>query len=173
MSLMCAVGALFSFVQIPLIPVTPFLTYDPSLVPAMVSGFAYGPGPGATVGILTSILHGLITGEWVGTLMNIVAVACYVLPAAAMYQRFRVYPGAIAGLVLGVVLGCAGSIGANLTIGVAFWYGSSDAIMPLVLPALLPFNLVKTILNSALTLMVYKAVSDLITPKKKQVRRRA
>ena len=49
MALMCALGTVFSFVQIPLIPTAPFLTYDPSLVPAMVSGLAFGTGPGLVV----------------------------------------------------------------------------------------------------------------------------
>lgn len=173
MALLCAVGALFSFVQIPLIPAAPFLTYDPSLVPAMVGGFAYGAGPGVVVGLVTCVLHGLVTGEWVGTLMNMVATVCYVLPAAAIYGRVRTYPGALGGLVAGVALATAGSVAANLTIGVAFWYGSVDAIVALILPALVPFNLVKTILNSVLTLGVYKAVSNLITPAKRQVKGRA
>ena len=29
MALMCAIAALFSFIQIPLLPAAPFLTYDP------------------------------------------------------------------------------------------------------------------------------------------------
>ena len=45
MALMCAVSALFSFVQIPLFPPAPFLTYDPSLVPAMVCGFVFRDRP--------------------------------------------------------------------------------------------------------------------------------
>ena len=53
-----------------------------------------------------------------------------------------------------------------------FWYGSADVILPLMIPAVIPFNLLKTILNSVLTLVVYKAVSNLITPKKKQVKGR-
>ena len=43
MALMCAIAALLSFIQIPLIPGVTFLTYDPSLMPAMVCGFAFGP----------------------------------------------------------------------------------------------------------------------------------
>lgn len=50
---------------------------------------------------------------------------------------------------------------------------SVDVILPLMLPAVLPFNLIKTVLNSVLTLVVYKAVSNLITPKKDQVKGRA
>lgn len=173
MALMCAVSALFMFVQIPLIPAAPFLTYDPSLVPAMVSGFAFGPGSGVAVGVVAIVIHALTTGDWVGALMNVVATVCFIIPAAVAYRRSRTYRAAIAGLVLSVVLATAAQVAANLTIGVWFWYGSVDAIMPLIVPAVIPFNLIKTVLNAVLTLAVYKAVSNLITPEKDRVRGRA
>ena len=172
MALMCALSSLFSFVQIPLLPAAPFLTYDPSLVPAMVCGFAYGPGAGFVVGAIAAVIHGLILGEWVGSLMNICATLFFVVPAALIYRKKHTLAGAICGLAVGVVTATAGGVVANLTIGVAFWYGTPDAIMPLILPAVVPFNLVKTVLNSLLTLIVYKAISNLITPKKNQVKGR-
>ena len=78
----------------------------------------------------------------------------------------RTYKGSVIGLTLGVIAATVLSMVANLTIGVWFWYGSVDVILPLMIPAVLPFNLIKTVLNSVLTLAVYKAVSNLITPKK-------
>ncbi|MBM6755612.1 ECF transporter S component [Collinsella tanakaei] len=173
MALMCAVSALFMFVQIPIIPAAPFLTYDPSFVPAMVAGFAYGPGAGVAVGVLAAVIHALMTGDWVGALMNIIACVCYIVPAALIYRRRHTYTGAIVGLVLGIVAATAASVVANLTIGVWFWYGTPDAIMPLMVPAVIPFNLVKTALNSVLTLVVYKAVSNLITPEKDRAQGRS
>lgn len=173
MALMCAISALFSFVQIPLIPGVPFLTYDPSLMPAMVCGFSFGPSAGFVVGSLAAVIHGLILGEWVGSMMNIVATLCFVVPAALIYRRMHTFKGAIFGLAVGSLCAIGGAIAANLTIGVWFWYGSIEAILPLVLPALVPFNLVKTILNAVLTMVVYKAVSNLITPKKNQVKGRS
>ena len=115
----------------------------------------------------------LTTGDWVGALMNLVATLGYILPAAIVYQKMHTYKGAVIGLVLGVIAATALSMVANLTIGVWFWYGSADVILPLMIPAVLPFNLIKTVLNSVLTLAVYKAVSNLITPKKDQVKGRA
>lgn len=172
MALMCAIASLFSFVQIPLIPGVTFLTYDPSLMPAMVCGFAFGPGAGIAVGSIAAIIHGLILGEWVGSIMNIFATIFFVLPAALLYKRLHTLKGAIAGLAISVVTATAGAILVNLTIGMWFYYGSVDVIIPLILPALLPFNLAKTILNALLTLVVYKAVSNLITPKKERVKGR-
>ena len=172
MALMCAIGAIFMYVQIPILPSAPFLSYDPSLVPAMVCGFAYGPVSGLTVGVLAVVIHALTTGDWVGGLMNIVAAIFFILPAALAYKKLHSFRGAVTGLILGIICATAASIVSNLTIGVWFWYGSADAIMPLMLPAVVPFNLIKTVLNSALTLVVYKAISNLITPKKDPVKGR-
>lgn len=172
MALMCAISALFAFIQIPILPAAPFLTYDPSLMPAMVCGFAFGPSAGFIVGSIAAVIHGLILGEWVGSLMNICATLFYVVPAALIYKKMHTLKGAITGLLVGVALATVGSVITNLTIGVVFWYGSVDVIAPLLLPAVVPFNLIKTVLNSLLTLIVYKAISNLITPKKNQVKGR-
>ncbi|MDO4289632.1 MAG: ECF transporter S component [Eggerthellaceae bacterium] len=172
MALMCAIGALFSFVQIPLLPMAPFLTYDPSLVPALVCGFAFGPGAGIAVGSIAAVIHGLMLGEWVGSLMNIIITICFVGPASLIYKRKHTMKGALISLVVATVCATLGAIVANLTVGVLFWYGSFDVILPMMLPAVIPFNLIKSALNAALTLLVYKAVSNLITPKKDQVKGR-
>ena len=44
MALMCAIAALLSFVQIPILPAAPFLTYDPSLMPSMALCRVIHPG---------------------------------------------------------------------------------------------------------------------------------
>ena len=159
MALMCAVAAILMFVQIPLIPAAPFLTYDPSLVPAMVSGFIYGPGSGVAVGVAAVAIHALTTGDWVGALMNVVATVFFVLPAALVSVKVKTQGGRIVGLALGVILATIASIVSNLTIGVWFWYGSVDVIMPLLVPAVIPFNLIKTVLNAVLSFAVFSAVS--------------
>lgn len=172
MALMCAIGALLAFVQIPLIPGISFLTYDPSFVPALVVGFAFGPGAGVAVGSIAVVIYGLIMGDWVGALINVIMCICFVLPAAAIYCKKHTMAGAILALAVSVVVVVLGAVAANLTVGVWFWYGSVDVIMPLLLPAVVPFNLAKAILNAVLTLAIYKAVSNLITPKKNQVKGR-
>lgn len=42
----------------------------------------------------------------------------------------------------------------------------------MIVPVLIPFNLAKATLNAVLTLIVYKAISNLITPQKDQVQGR-
>lgn len=92
MALMCAIGVLLSFIEFPLLPGVTWLKFDASNMPAMVSGFAFGPGAGVAVGILTAIIHGLLMADFTGALMNVLTVTCFVLPAAIIYKKKRNLP---------------------------------------------------------------------------------
>ena len=167
MALMTAIGVLLSFIEFPLLPGVTWLKFDASNMPAMVAGFAYGPGGGVAVGILTAILHGLLMADFSGAVMNIIVVLFYVLPAALIYKRMHTFAGAIIALaVVGAVLG-------NLVITPAWLGVPLDAVIAMIVPILIPFNLLKGGLNSVLTLIIYKSISNLITPKKDQKKGRA
>lgn len=164
MALMCAIGVLLSFVELPLVPGAAWLRYDASTVPAMVCGFAYGPAAGIAVGIAGAILHGLLTADLAGSVMNCLVVFAYVLLAASVYKRFRTFKGAVAGLVAGAIGAIIAAIVGNLVV-TPLWLGVPvDAVIAMIVPALMPFNIVKAVLNSILTLVVYKTISRLIKP---------
>lgn len=168
MALMCAIGVLLSFIEFPLLPGAAWLKFDASNMPAMVAGFAYGPGAGVAVGILTAVIHGLLMADFTGALMNVLTVTCFVLPAAIIYRRKRTYPAAIAGLALSVIAATLAAIVGNLIV-TPMWLGVPfDAVVAMVLPILTPFNLLKGVINAVLTLIIYKSISNLITPKKDQ-----
>lgn len=172
MALMCAIGALLSFVEFPLLPGVTWLKFDASNMPAMVVGFGFGPGAGVAVGIVIAIIHGLLMADFTGTLMNILCVTCFVLPAALMYHKKRTYPVAIAGLVLSIIAATLAAIVGNLIL-TPMWLGVPlDAVIAMIIPILIPFNLLKGLINAVLTLIIYKSISNLITPKKDQVKGR-
>ena len=172
MALMCAIGALLSFVEFPLLPGVTWLKFDASNMPAMVVGFGFGPGAGVAVGIVIAIIHGLLMADFTGALMNVLCVTCFVLPAALMYHKKRTYPVAIAGLVLSVIAATIGAIVGNLLL-TPMWLGVPlDAVIAMIIPVLIPFNLIKGCINAVLTLIIYKSISNLLTHKKDQVRGR-
>lgn len=172
MALLCAIAALLSFIQIPLIPGVTFLTYDPSLMPAMVCGFAFGPAAGLAVGYVGAIIHGILMADFSGAIMNILVVTGFILPAALVYRRSRTFKSGVIGLVLSAVAATVMAILGNLVI-TPMWLGVPlDAVVAMILPILTPFNLAKAGINAVLTLIVYKSISNLITPKKKQVKGR-
>ena len=168
MALMCAIGTLLSFIEFPLLPGVTWLKFDASNMPAMVAGFAYGPAGGVAVGIVTAIIHGLLMADFTGALMNILVVTCFVLPAALIYKKKRTYKFAIIGLVFSIIAGVIGSIIGNLFLTPSWLGVPFDAVVALIIPVLIPFNLLKGLLNSVITLIVYKSISNIITPKKDQ-----
>ena len=168
MALMCAIGTLLSFIEFPLLPGVTWLKFDASNMPAMVAGFAYGPAGGVAVGIVTAIIHGLLMADFTGALMNILVVTCFVLPAALIYKKKRTYKFAIIGLVFSIIAGVIGSIIGNLLLTPSWLGVPFDAVIALIIPVLIPFNLLKGLLNSVITLIVYKSISNIITPKKDQ-----
>lgn len=172
MALMCAIGALLSFIEFPLLPGVTWLKFDASNMPAMVAGFAYGPGAGVAVGVITAIIHGLLLADLTGALMNILVVVFFVLPAALIYKRNRTYKAAILGLIVSTITAVIGAIIGNLLL-TPTWLGVPlDAVIAMIIPVLIPFNILKGLLNSLLTLIIYKSISNIITPKKNQTKGR-
>ena len=172
MALMCAIGVLLSFVEFPLLPGVTWLKYDASAMPAMVCGFAFGPAAGLAVGIVGAVIHGILMADFSGAIMNILVVAGFILPAALVYRRSRTFKSGVVGLVLSAITATVMAILGNLVI-TPMWLGVPlDAVVAMILPILTPFNLIKAGINAVLTLIVYKSISNLITPKKKQVKGR-
>lgn len=172
MALMCAIGVLLSFIEFPLLPGAAFLKYDASMMPAMVCGFAYGPVAGISVGVIGAVIHGIMLADFSGAVMNIIVVFGFILPAALYYKSHHSFKGAVIGLVLGTICATLAAILGNLAI-TPLWLGVPlNAVLDMIIPILTPFNLIKSVLNSVLTLIVYKSISNLITPKKKQVKGR-
>ena len=172
MALMCAIGVLLSFVEFPLLPGVTWLKSDASARPAMVCGFAFGPAAGRAVGYVGAIIHGILMADFSGAIMNILVVTGFILPAALVYRRSRTFKSGVIGLVLSAVAATVMAILGNLVI-TPMWLGVPlDAVVAMILPILTPFNLAKAGINAVLTLIVYKSISNLITPKKKQVKGR-
>ena len=172
MALLCAIGVLLSFIEFPLLPGVTWLKYDASAMPAMVCGFAFGPAAGLAVGVVGAVIHGILMADFSGAVMNILVVAGFILPAALVYRRSRTFKSGVVGLVLSAITATVMAILGNLVI-TPMWLGVPlDAVVAMILPILTPFNLIKAGINAVLTLIVYKSISNLITPKKKQVKGR-
>ena len=172
MALMAAIAILLSFIEFPIFPAASFLKLDISFVPSAVMGFAYGAGPGVLVGVACAVAHGAITGNWVGCLMNIIACCAFIIPAAIVYKRNHTFKGAMIGLIVAIVCLVVAAIVANLIIDPAFYGMPFDVVKGLIVPAILPFNIIKGIVIALLTGIVYKSISNLITPAKDQVKGR-
>ena len=140
------------------IPVVLFLKYEPKDVIITIGGFLFGPMASFIVSAVVSLLEMVTISEtgFIGCIMNLLSTCTFACTAALVYKKWHTLKGAIAGLALGSVL----MVGAMLLCNwlVTPWYMGADraTVEGLLLPAFLPFNLLKAGLNSALTLSLYK-----------------
>jgi len=166
MSISIALGTLLAFIAIPLIPGAATLTYDPGNVPALFGGFAFGPVAGCIIGVLSLLLHFLLSGDnWVGPAINAILLIGVIVPAALIYRQKRTTKRLIVGLVVGCLVAMVLVIPANY----AAWYiysgpafVNSDFFFPFVLSAILPFNVIKLSLNAILSFGLYKSLYKLV-----------
>lgn len=159
-ALFCAVAAIATlFLEFPILPGVTFLKYDPSAIVALVAGFAFGPGTGIVVSVLPYLVHLATASGFYGAIMAIVATLSLVLPAALIYQRNTSFKGAILGMVVGGITCLAVTIGANLIITPLFMGAPREAVIAMIVPTLLPFNVIKIVLNCVVTALVYKPLS--------------
>jgi riboflavin transporter len=151
-------------VRFPLIPSAPFLEYEPGDVPALIGCFLYGPVYGLIITFVVSAVQAFTVSAgsgWVGAMMHIIATGTFVMTAGLIYRRLHTLKGAIIALAAGSISMTLIMIPLNLIITPLFLNVPLEVVKGMILTAIVPFNLAKAIINSLLTLAVYKAVGKL------------
>lgn len=170
LAIFCAMGMALSFIQIPIFPPAPYLQYDPSGIVTLSVALMFGPAAGLVVQVI-SWLPKLIMSP-LGTLLTLVAMTGMVLVVGLIYKKMHNIRGAVVSLVVGAVVFIALAIAMNFVITPIYTPGVTvEAVAGMVLPILLPFNIIKCAINVAATLLIYKPISNLI--KKRDSRARA
>ena len=150
-----------------------------STLPALIGGFAYGPVTGIAIAFIKAALHLLRTDTGgVGELADFLASGSLVLVSSLIYKRIKTRKGAVLGLVLGAIaMAIVGGL-ANYFILIPFYTN----VMPMeqiislcgkanplitntlgyVLYGAIPFNLIKALLLSIITFVLYKQISKIL-----------
>ena len=157
-ALFVALAMAVSFLEFPLMPAAPWLKYDPSGIVCLVAGFAYGPSAAASV---LGFLPHIFTNPW-GSIMAIGVALALSVPAALIYRRHTSRKGALAGIVVGALCAIVAAIIGNLFITPLYAHMSMAAVAKMIVPILLPFNLIKFTLHGVITFLIYKPISNLL-----------
>ena len=158
---------LITFVHFPLFPAAAFLQYDPADVPILIMSFSFGPVAGLVVTVLASAIQAfLISGDGpYGFLMHVIATGILSLVASLIYRRRHTRRGAVVGLVCGSIAMGLGMMVANHFITPYYmstpenFAAMQQMTDSLLLPVILPFNLLKAGINSVITFLIYKPIS--------------
>lgn len=183
-AMLAAVSAVLMLVEFPLpFLAPPFYKMDFSEVPVLIGAFAMEPVAGALIELMKILLNFVLNGTMtagVGELANFLMGCAFVVPAGMIYKRAKTRKNAVTGMVLGVVCMAAVSCILNAFLllpayGKAFGtpveafvqMGAAlipaiDSLMTFCLFCVVPFNIVKGIVVSVLTLLLYKHISRLL-----------
>ena len=142
----------------PMIPITPFLSYDPKDVIIVIGGFIFGPLSAFAISAVVSVIEMFSVSDTgiIGLVMNVVSTCAFACTAAAIYKKNHTLSGAVIGLILGTIAMTAIMILWNYLLTPIYMGYPRQAVVDILLPAILPFNLIKCGLNAAVTLLIYK-----------------
>ena len=165
MAMMAAVACVLGLVRFPLIPAVSFLTYDLADIPIIITTFAFEPGAGMlALTVVSAIQAFLLGGDSIyGFIMHMLASGAFLMTAGLIYRshktkKMAILSMAVATLLMTVVMGFA-----NYFV-TPFYYGG-EAMREMVvslMPLILLFNVIKGILNSGITFVIYKRISGFL-----------
>ena len=156
--MLCALAyAAVAFGRIPLIL---FLKYGPKDVIITIGGLIFGPLTSLAITVIVSVVEmfTISTTGILGCVMNIISGCSFACTAAFIYKKKRKLSGAILGLLCG--WGCQVVVMMlwNYLIAPIYMGYPREAVIKLLLPAFLPFNLIKGGLNASITMLLYKPI---------------
>lgn len=138
-----------------------FLTFDIKDAVMTIGALYLGPLAGLAMSAVTSLLEMFTISQTGidGMIMNFVGSATYTVVAALIYTYRKSLKNAVLGLVAATLSMTAVMLAANLVITPGFKGVPVEAVIAMIPTLLLPFNLLKGILNAALVMLLYKPVT--------------
>ena len=153
MAMLAALSIVLVYViHFPIFPAASFLEYDPADIPILIGTFAYGPLAGVLLTVVVSVIQGMTVSSGSGLMgiaMHIFATSILVLCGVlAMTAGMVVFNYFITPYFITPDLADTAAVAAN-----------REFVKTLLVPVIVPFNLIKAGVNSVVTFLVYKTVS--------------
>ncbi len=142
------------------IPIVLFLKYEPKDIIIAIGGFLLGPLASLAISFVVSFVEMISVSDTgiIGFVMNLLSSCTFACTAAVIYRKKRTFKGAVFGLLIGSLLTVITMLLWNYFITPIYMGYPREEVAKMLLPAFLPFNLIKTILNSGITILLYKPV---------------
>ena len=182
-AILAAIASVIMLFEFPLWFAPGFYKLDLSETVILMGSFAMGPVAGVLIELLKNLLNILINGTttaYVGEFANFVTGCAFVLPAALIYKYKKTFKGALCGMIVGTLsLAAVGALINYFVLIPAFSklyklpidniieMGSKvnplvGDLKTLVVFAVAPFNIVKGVICSILSMILYKRQSNIL-----------
>lgn len=182
-SVLSVLAFLIMYFEMPLWFVPPFLKIDFSDIPALIGAFSLGPISGVVIELIKNILNLAIEGTTtggVGELANFFVGSVFVFTAGIIYQKKKSFKMAILGMIAGTIAMTISATLVNYYFLIPFYaklFGVSveqyvemgaqvnklvSDYKTFILYGITPFNILKGIIVSLVTIPLYKRVSPIL-----------
>lgn len=164
LALLAAISCvLMLLIRIPF-PPAPFLVYDPADIPIYITTFAFGPVSGLIVTVVVSFIQAFVLGGdgVYGFVMHVLATGLFAVVAGSMYRHKKSKKEAVVALIVGVIAMTAMMCVANYYITSMYMGVDRSVVAAMLVPVIIPFNLLKGGINALVTFLVYKRISPFL-----------
>ena len=159
-AMFCALAYAMTYIKLPV----SFLSLEIKDSVIVLCTLIFGPLAGLKIAMIVPFLEMIThssTGVY-GLIMNILSSVTFALVTGIIYKYKRSFYGAIFALISGVFSVAAVMMFANLVITPLFMNAPIEVVIKMIPTLLLPFNIIKPVLNSAVVLMLYKPFSTVL-----------
>ncbi len=165
-AMMSALAVVFMLVvRFAILPGARFLEYDMGDIPAILSALLIGTPSSAFVLLFVSLIQSLTVSaasSWQGFIMHVLSTGCYILSFKLITKnnpttKKIIFAGIVSTLVLTLIM-----IPLNLIFTPLYLNTTVDAVMQLMLPAIIPFNFLKGVINSVIIFFLFKPIKSII-----------
>lgn len=158
-AVLCAISVvLLYFVRFPIIPGVTFLEYDPADICIIIATLCYGTKFGIISTITVSIIQGTtvsVQSGFIGIIMHILSTGTLVFAISFMNKRSK---SLVTSLAFGTICMVFVMIPLNLVFTGLFMGTGIKAVAKMLIPAIIPFNLIKASVNSFISAIIYKRI---------------
>ncbi len=161
MGMLAAIAiVLVTVTQFPIIPAAPFMKYDMADVPILLGTLLFGTVPGLVILFVVSLIQAFLLGGdgWIGLVMHFVASGALVILVGQFSHWHKKSRETIVGMVLGTLAMTTLMIPLNLVLTSYFQGVPVQAVIDMIIPVIIPFNLIKASTNCVITGIVFKAL---------------
>ncbi len=169
-AMLCAIAIVLVYlIHFPLLPAAAFLEYDPADVPIFFASICFGPWWALAMTAVVSVIQGLTVSAQsgvIGIVMHFVATGSFALLAGLICGRLGTKrdtrnpsPGRILfAFVVGVLTMTMVMAGMNLLLTPLFMQTPAEEVLKMLIPIIIPFNLLKAGINAAAAFLIYAAL---------------
>lgn len=156
-------------VRFSLLPGAKFLEYDMGDIPVILSTMLLGSPSGLIVLFAVSLVQSLTVSaasSWQGFVMHMLSTGAYLLALRLFTKKNDNPKNLITGVCVATVILTLIMIPLNLIFTPLYLHTTVEAVMELMLPAIIPFNFIKGVLNSVIIILIYHPLKNILTKSK-------